>query len=43
MGFQILAMPGGLFNADPHPGNLLVDVRSRTAVLLDFGLTKEVI
>ena len=32
----------GLFNADPHPGNLLVDRHSKHPVLLDFGFTKEV-
>jgi|MDSY01.2.fsa_nt_gb predicted unusual protein kinase regulating ubiquinone biosynthesis (AarF/ABC1/UbiB family)/CubicO group peptidase (beta-lactamase class C family) len=32
----------GLFNADPHPGNLLVDRHSKYPVLLDFGFTKEV-
>lgn len=31
----------GLFNADPHPGNLMVQVREGRAlpVLLDFGMT----
>ena len=32
----------GLFNADPHPGNILIDRRTLRPVLLDFGLTKEV-
>ena len=32
----------GLFNADPHPGNILIDRHSLRPVLLDFGLTKEV-
>ncbi len=31
----------GVFQADPHPGNLLVDERQRL-VLLDFGCAKEV-
>ena len=32
----------GYFNADPHPGNILVQVRDGHAVpvLLDFGMTK---
>ena len=32
----------GYFNADPHPGNILVQVRDGRAVpvLLDFGMTK---
>ena len=36
---QILAR--GFFHADPHPGNLLVEVEGPRLVLLDFGLTKE--
>ncbi|KJE88683.1 ABC1 family protein [Capsaspora owczarzaki ATCC 30864] len=34
----------GFFNADPHAGNILVDVRDgkATPVLLDFGLTKKI-
>eukprot|EP00521_Asterionellopsis_glacialis_P006022 CAMPEP_0195281418 /NCGR_PEP_ID=MMETSP0707-20130614/737_1 /TAXON_ID=33640 /ORGANISM="Asterionellopsis glacialis, Strain CCMP134" /LENGTH=978 /DNA_ID=CAMNT_0040340301 /DNA_START=58 /DNA_END=2994 /DNA_ORIENTATION=+ len=37
---------GGVFNADPHPGNILVSTKKTTdddvsvPVLLDFGLTK---
>lgn len=33
----------GLFNCDPHPGNILVHVEdgSATPVLLDFGMTKK--
>eukprot|EP00127_Corallochytrium_limacisporum_P001242 Clim_evm12s47 gene=Clim_evmTU12s47 len=33
----------GVFNADPHPGNILVHVENghATPVLLDFGLCKE--
>jgi predicted unusual protein kinase regulating ubiquinone biosynthesis (AarF/ABC1/UbiB family) len=31
----------GVFHADPHPGNLLVDARGRI-VLLDFGMVIEV-
>jgi predicted unusual protein kinase regulating ubiquinone biosynthesis (AarF/ABC1/UbiB family) len=31
----------GLFHADPHPGNLLVDAEGRV-VLLDFGMVVEV-
>lgn len=31
----------GLFHADPHPGNILIERGSRKPVLLDFGLTKE--
>ena len=30
----------GFYTADPHPGNLMVDVHTLKAVLLDFGLTK---
>lgn len=37
-GHQILA--DGLFQADPHPGNILVQPDGRLA-LIDFGLTKE--
>eukprot|EP00854_Cymbomonas_tetramitiformis_P005596 gene5596-6782_t len=32
----------GLFNADPHPGNMLIQRNSHTPVLIDFGLTKEI-
>ena len=39
MGFQILAMPGGLFNADPHPGNILVMPDGRLG-LIDYGQCK---
>jgi len=31
----------GLFQADNHPGNLLIDSKTHEPVLLDFGLTKE--
>ena len=31
----------GFFQADPHPGNLLVDPDGPRLVLLDFGLAKE--
>jgi aarF domain-containing kinase len=31
----------GFFQADPHPGNLLVEPESGRLVLLDFGLAKE--
>jgi predicted unusual protein kinase regulating ubiquinone biosynthesis (AarF/ABC1/UbiB family) len=31
----------GFFQADPHPGNLLVEPASHRLVLLDFGLAKE--
>ena len=31
----------GFFNADPHPGNILIDRNDKRVVLLDFGLTKE--
>jgi predicted unusual protein kinase regulating ubiquinone biosynthesis (AarF/ABC1/UbiB family) len=31
----------GFFHADPHPGNLRVEVAGPRLVLLDFGLTKE--
>ncbi len=37
-GHQILV--DGLFQADPHPGNILIQPDGRIA-LLDFGLTKE--
>ena len=30
----------GRFNADPHPGNMLVERTTGAPVLLDFGLTK---
>ena len=30
----------GVFNADPHPGNLMVEHATGQLVLLDFGLTK---
>ena len=30
----------GVFNADPHPGNLMVERATGQLVLLDFGLTK---
>lgn len=32
----------GIFNADPHPGNLMVERSSGLLVLLDFGMTKHV-
>ena len=32
----------GVFNADPHPGNLMVERASGLLVLLDFGMTKHV-
>lgn len=32
----------GLFNGDPHPGNILIERSTGTPVLLDFGLVKEV-
>jgi predicted unusual protein kinase regulating ubiquinone biosynthesis (AarF/ABC1/UbiB family) len=38
-GEQILGH--GLFHADPHPGNLLVDPGGPRLVLLDFGLVKD--
>jgi len=31
----------GFYSADPHPGNILVDRHTKKAVLLDFGLVKE--
>ena len=31
----------GFYSADPHPGNILVDSATNHAVLLDFGLVKE--
>jgi aarF domain-containing kinase len=31
----------GLFNGDPHPGNMLIERGTGTPVLLDFGLVKE--
>ena len=31
----------GFYSADPHPGNILVEIATKRAVLLDFGLTKE--
>ncbi|MGI8553356.1 MAG: ABC1 kinase family protein [Dehalococcoidia bacterium] len=34
-------MVQGLFNADPHPGNLLVVLEGPRIALLDFGLVKE--
>eukprot|EP00746_Dinoflagellata_sp_MGD_P149183 gnl/MRDRNA2_/MRDRNA2_81254_c0_seq1.p1 gnl/MRDRNA2_/MRDRNA2_81254_c0~~gnl/MRDRNA2_/MRDRNA2_81254_c0_seq1.p1 ORF type:complete len:989 (+),score=202.81 gnl/MRDRNA2_/MRDRNA2_81254_c0_seq1:378-2969(+) len=32
----------GLFNGDPHPGNMLVERSTRMPILLDFGFVKEV-
>lgn len=34
----------GFFNGDPHPGNIMVQVKGNVVkpVLLDFGLTKEI-
>jgi aarF domain-containing kinase len=32
----------GFYTADPHPGNLMVDVHTLKPVLLDFGLTKAI-
>lgn len=32
----------GLFNGDPHPGNMLVERSSKMPILLDFGFVKEV-
>ena len=32
----------GVFNADPHPGNLMVERATGQLVLLDFGMTKHV-
>ena len=32
----------GVFNADPHPGNLMVERATGALVLLDFGMTKHV-
>jgi aarF domain-containing kinase len=32
----------GLFNGDPHPGNILVERSTRMPILLDFGFVKEV-
>ena len=32
----------GVFNADPHPGNLMVERATSSLVLLDFGMTKRV-
>jgi predicted unusual protein kinase regulating ubiquinone biosynthesis (AarF/ABC1/UbiB family) len=44
--FAVQMLEDGLFNADPHPGNLMVLVNPETGVatpvLLDFGLCKEV-
>jgi predicted unusual protein kinase regulating ubiquinone biosynthesis (AarF/ABC1/UbiB family) len=42
--FAIQMFEDGLFNADPHPGNILVHVSGgvATPVLLDFGLCKDV-
>jgi aarF domain-containing kinase len=31
----------GLFHADPHPGNLLIDPNGPRLIMLDFGLTKD--
>lgn len=31
----------GFYSGDPHPGNILIDSKTMTPVLLDFGLTKE--
>lgn len=36
-----MMLEDGLFHADPHPGNLLVDARGRL-VLLDFGMVLRV-
>lgn len=32
----------GFYSADPHPGNIMVSRNDGKAVLLDFGLTKEI-
>ncbi|CAD7924084.1 unnamed protein product [Amoebophrya sp. A120] len=32
----------GIFNGDPHPGNLLVEKGTKKPILLDFGLVKRV-
>ena len=38
-GYQVLRMAGGLFNADPHPGNIIVMPDGRLG-LIDYGQCK---
>merc|ERR1712157_426155 len=39
-GFGQMALQGGLFHGDPHPGNIMV-LKNGDIALLDFGQTKQ--